>query len=390
VEVLPVTLSRPETAGRLIGALGNRPVADLLPWLPVMNTHGRAGVANLLTGDAYWLPEAIRKRGLTAEFRPVVISLLSDRSPRVRGIAVKALTKTSLPPPEAGAVEALLTPAATDIRRGALTMLASLPPDAAQASAARLAASKDNRQRDAAVELFREIGAKPRNGAVGDPRPVQSPIENLHSALAAGHTRLAQPRRPKQRRRPDGRAANVLTALGEIAARHRDVPVAISSWQGSREMLFGDVQHFPAPFGNPLQTARVWAGVGAGTRMPGGTPAKTGERVLGEAFREYWACRTALRRRRARRAACLRPGGDIGGAAVGRFGSGHAGGRARGPRRRLVAGRPAAAGRHPTEGGTSPQRRPACHGLPGRRVRQRHGYRRVPGRAQDHVRDRSP
>ena len=278
VELLPVTLSRPQTAGRLIRALGHRPVADLLPWLSIMDTHGRASVANLLTGNAHWLPEDIRKRGLAAEFRPVVICLLSDRSPLVREIAIKALTTTSLPPSEAVAVEALLTRTASDIRRGALTMLASLPPDAARASAARLTASKDKRQRDAAVELFREIGAKPENDAARDPGPIHRP---------------EPPQRPKQTLRPDGRAADVLAELGEIAARHRDVPVTISSWQGSGEMLFGDVRYFPSPFGNPFQVARVWPGEGASVGVPGGAPATAGEMVLGEAFREYWAGRPA-------------------------------------------------------------------------------------------------
>lgn len=293
VELVPVPLSRSATAGRLIHALGHRSVADLLPWLPVMDTRGRASVASLLTGDAHWLPEDVRKRGLTAEFRPVVIGLLSDRSSYVRKIAITALTKTSLPPSEAAAVEALLTRAATDIRRGALTMLASLPPDAARSSAARLAASKDKRQRDAAAELFREIGREPGNGQDREPGPVPLPIEDLHDTFGAGRSRPAQPQRRKQGPRPDGRTADVLVALGEIAERHRDVPVMISSWQGSHEMLFGDLRSFPSPFGNPFQTGRVWPGEGAAPGMPGGAPATAGEMVLGEAFREYWAGRPA-------------------------------------------------------------------------------------------------
>jgi hypothetical protein len=51
-----------------------------------------------------------------------------------------------------------------------------------------------------------------------------------------------RPQRRKHGPRPDGRTADVLVAFGEIAARHRDVPVVISSWQGSREILFGDVR----------------------------------------------------------------------------------------------------------------------------------------------------
>jgi hypothetical protein len=102
-----------------------------------------------------------------------------------------------------------------------------------------------------------------------------------------------RPQRRKHGPRPDGRTADVLVAFGEIAARHRDVPVVISSWQGSREVLFGDVRSFPSPFGNAFQTARVWPGEGASVGMPGRAPATAGEMVLGEVFREYWADRPA-------------------------------------------------------------------------------------------------
>lgn len=258
VEQLPVTVSQPETAGRLVRALGKRPVADLLPWLPVMDPGGRSMVASLISGEAWW---TTRKQELTAELRPVMIGLLSDRSSQVRGTAIRALTKTRLAPSEAPAVEALLTRAATDIRRGALTLLASLPRDAARASATRLAASADKRQRDAAAELLREIGGSAEPGA------------DLHVTLAAARTSPSLPRRPAARWRPDGRAGQVIMALGDLAAQHRDVPVTISSWQGSQEMLFGDIQHFPWPFRNAL----------------GGMP--TGGMVLGGVFRGWWTGR---------------------------------------------------------------------------------------------------
>ncbi len=89
---------------------------------------------------------------MTAELRPVMISLLRDRSSRVRNTALRALAKSRLAPSEAPAIEALLTRSATDTRRGALTLLASMPGAAARESAARLAASKDKRQRDAGAD----------------------------------------------------------------------------------------------------------------------------------------------------------------------------------------------------------------------------------------------
>ena len=52
VEQAPVTISRTATAGLLVRAVGDRPVADLLPWLPVMDSGARASVARLIAGTA--------------------------------------------------------------------------------------------------------------------------------------------------------------------------------------------------------------------------------------------------------------------------------------------------------------------------------------------------
>jgi hypothetical protein len=280
VEQAPVMISQAHAAGRLVQALGDRSAADLVPWLPVMDVHGRASVANLITGNGRWLPEAVRERGLTAEFRPVVIGLLSDRSSLVRGIAIAALSKTSLAPSEAPAIEALLTRAATDLRRGALTLLASLPPKQARACAARLSASADKRQQEAAAELSREIG-----DAAGDAAgPAAAPIEDLHAVFAAKRVPASAPRHPAGRRQASGGEADqVLLAIGEIADRQRDVPVTISWWQGTREMLFGDVRQFPSPFGHPWQARRGLPGTEQQAAASG--------MVLGEVFREWWAQR---------------------------------------------------------------------------------------------------
>jgi hypothetical protein len=233
----------------------------------------------------------VRRRGLIAELRPVVIGLLSDRSPAVRRIAIEALGKTRLAPSEAPAIEALLTRAATDLRRGALTLLASVPPKEARASAARLAASADSRQRDAAAELLREIGggASDASGGAGETagsaEGAGAPIADLHAVFAAKRVPVSAPKRPAARRNgPGGDAKQVLLEIASIAARHRDVPVTISWWQGTREMLFGDIQHFPSPFGFPWQARRGL--------VDDAEQAASGM-VLGEVFREWWAGRPA-------------------------------------------------------------------------------------------------
>lgn len=283
VEQVPITISRTATAGLLVQAVGDRPVADLLPWLPVMDAGGRISVARLIAGSAGTTtgPSPV----LLAEMRPVVIGLLTDRSSNVRGIAIEALTKTSLNPAEAPAIEALLTRAASDLRRGALTMLASLPKAVARDSAARLAASKDKRQREAAAELRRVIdGASPDAVASPDDAEVTQ-AEDLRAAFAAGRTPPIAPSASVRAPKPDKRTARALREIDEIAARHRDVPVILTNWQGRQEMLFGDVRHFPSPF-----VAVPWPGLArtGGGRWAGDQQGEGPQMVLGEVFHDWW------------------------------------------------------------------------------------------------------
>ena len=291
VEPAPVPLSRSATAGLLVRAVGDRPVADLLPWLPVMDPSARARVARLLTragrprASAHGAPgDPAEAPGLPGEFRPVIIGLLTDRSPLVRGIAIEALAKACLDPADAPAIEALLTRAASDLRRGALTMLAALPPAAARDSAARLSASKDKRQREAATELRRvldpDLPGPGRPDVVAPGAPDDHPA-GLRAAYQAGRSEPGRPRRLARRPRPDRRSGRLLLEIDDIAARHRDVPVTLANWQGSQEMLLADVKHFPAPFGPRPQAGTTGA---AST----GDPSRM---VLGEVFRAWWADR---------------------------------------------------------------------------------------------------
>ena len=286
VEAHSFTMSRAATANLLVQAVGTRPISDLLPWLSVMDTLGRAAAARLITGLAVGHGKA-EPYHLPAELRPVVIRLLTDRSSSVRGIAIEALTKTRLDPAEAPAIEALLTRTASDLRRGALTMLASLPSAAARESADRLAASKDKRQRDAAAELRRVLGTDgpgadgpgPLASGDGTSEAAADRPADLCAAYLTGRSEPAEPRRLARGPRPDKRSAQVLREIDEIAARHRDVPVTLVNWQGKREMLFGDVRHFPFPFG-----PRLGAGLAGGAGDAGGM-------VLGEVFHAWWAAR---------------------------------------------------------------------------------------------------
>lgn len=292
----PVRVSRALAAGFLVNARGRRPVSALLPWLPSMDAVGR-----------FWVAAQIaREPLLTAELRDGLIKLLSDRSSRVRQSAVRALGRTRLARSEAPAVEALLTRRATDTRRAALILLASLPQRAARASVGRLAASTNERQRAAATELARLIGAEPPAGqevatarrirADGGPRefsvdsptaPGSAPLEDLRVTLVGEHART-QPLVPRLPHRGssfgDDCARRIVQALDELVHEHRNTPVRMSSWQGSREVLLGDIQWGLA---SPFPAARIGPAAAAGG----------GEMVLGEVFREWWGARPAALRR---------------------------------------------------------------------------------------------
>jgi len=246
-----VPLSRAEAAMWLIRARGDRPAAALLPWLPAMGPDGR------------WLlaQEIAKEPVLDAGLRQVLVELLGDRSSHVRGKALEALRAVRLDPAEAPAVEALLTRAASDVRRGALTLLATLPSDAARASADRLAASRDKGQRDAAAELRRELGLA-----------ADEQIPDLNATLIDGEpcTPPLAPRAQFATRTFVGSAAvpELLEALDEIVRQHRNHRITCKRWDDEQEVLLADA-------GGLLRAA--------GLLRPDGQ-----DMVLGDAFRAAW------------------------------------------------------------------------------------------------------
>ena len=257
-----------------------------------MDSGGRASVARLIAGRS---DTTGRRPVLPATLRPVVIGLLTDRSAHVRGIAIEALTKTRLDPAEAPAIEALLTRAASDLRRGALTMLASLPRADARDSAARLAASKDKRQREAAAELRRVIDVESA-AAAGQQASAAAPAGDVRAAFTAGRTPPAPPRTSVRGPRPDKRTARTLQEIDEIAARHRDVTVTLTNWQGQRGDALRRRQALPFALRPPGLRPGL-AGACGGHRRPAGArrgvPRLVGERP--DALRGPDAARDALR-----------------------------------------------------------------------------------------------
>ncbi|HEX8006576.1 MAG TPA: DUF5724 domain-containing protein, partial [Trebonia sp.] len=283
VEREPVLLSRAAAASSLGDVLCGRPVADLAPWLKFMDLRGRAELASVLTGEMPHPP--VDLANASAADRRFLIGLLNDRSKHVRQPVVRRLAAAGLRPAEAPAVEALLTSGASGLRRELLTLLASLPPEAARASAARLTASTNKRQRDAASELQTLIGADLVSGddtgatvpsdAPGPAAEAPETADDILASVARGRTAPATPRQPDVSAEPRptydaGRARRDIEAIEEIIEQHWNTPITVSNWQGSWEMLFGDIWQQSSRY----ELLPVNAD---GTRM-----------LLGDVFRAWW------------------------------------------------------------------------------------------------------
>jgi hypothetical protein len=229
-----VSLSRGEAAMWLIRAQGRRPVAALLPWLPALGPDGRLLLAQAIAKEPV----------LDAGLRQVLVELLGDRSWHVRRKALEALRAVRLDPAEAPAVEMLLTRTASDVRRAALTLLATLPADAARASADRLAASKDKGRRDAGAELRRELGLA-----------ADEQIPDLNATLIDGKP-CTPPLAPRAElaTRTFGSAAvpELLEALDEVVHEHRDLRITYQRWDGEHEVLLADAGGLLWPDGQDM------------------------------------------------------------------------------------------------------------------------------------------
>ena len=220
---------------------------------------------------------------------------------------------------------------------------------------------------------------RPRRGAAR-PRP---------RTLRATDDRQPERTPPARRRRPSvrgprpgQRTARILEALDEIAARHRDVPVTMTNWQGQQEMLFGDVRLLPFAL-RRRGCGPAWPGGARGHSAPswcsarcsatGGTSRPDALRGPDDARTRFaaYVARDLPAGRTARRAAT-----GLADRRAGRTGAGAQTGKADWWRNLLLQ----LAG-DPPGGLEPPVRRPARHVLARGRARQRPRHRRVPGRA---------
>jgi hypothetical protein len=139
--------SKEEVANALVNSLGQRPPTRLIPHLERMGVYKRAAVVGLLAGQRQW----------ETETRDTLFALVGDASKQVREAALRGLVKCKITSAEAVSMEPLLERKSGDLRRGVLTLLSRQGDSDALASANRLLNAKSQPQRQAGIELLREL-----------------------------------------------------------------------------------------------------------------------------------------------------------------------------------------------------------------------------------------
>jgi hypothetical protein len=145
-------LDRRVVTAQMLGALGDRPPTQLLPYLPAFHPYHRAQIVGYLAEQKKW-------DRLT---RDSLLDLAGDSGSEVRKASYEALAKQPLQRGEAERLEGYLTRKTSDLRRGVIGLLAKQKDVDALASADRLLAAKDAQQRLAGLELLRQLAEADR------------------------------------------------------------------------------------------------------------------------------------------------------------------------------------------------------------------------------------
>ncbi len=318
VEAGPIELDREEVVDRLMTFRGGRPASRLARWLPAMGPWARERYAGLIGQEKILAPGS----------RAALITLVGDRSSRVREAAVTAVAKLRLDPSEAPELEQLLSRKAGDLRRGVITLLLNQDVEPALASVERLWASGDGPKRDAACEMLGQIAkvqpasaaraatamvvdgpsagqleqlaAVPgvvvsdevraaatarapkatRDASVPDsPSAPAAPLLDVGPGLGLYDPARRTPTRRPQRtgHRPSPVAGRIVSELDDLAEEYRDTSLTVTTWQGTQDVLLADADHWlPHPFHSHADEG-------------------SGGMILPEVFRTWWEQRPASR-----------------------------------------------------------------------------------------------
>jgi hypothetical protein len=276
-------VDRRDVTARMIGALGKRPPTRLLPYLAAFNPWTRRQVVELLAAQKKW----------DRMTRDSLLDLAGDTSSDVRQAVFTALAKGSLQREEAERLEGYLTRKTSDLRRGAIGLLAQQKDADALGSADRLLTAKDANQRLAGLELLRQLAEAGRQLAACQERarsyqatrkqPSKEEQTQLAAISEAGREKitldnalgLLNPAErspvvpPKKRNVPfiTDAAIACLKSLDEFVHEHREAEVVIEHGSratigregGDGPLLLGSISWgFPRPFlGVPPDQSKV-------------------------------------------------------------------------------------------------------------------------------------
>ena len=266
---LAVKADRTHVADALYMAIGDRPPTRLLPYLKTMSPAARATTAQLLGSQNM----------MDSDSRSALLTLVGDPGTAVRDQAVRAMRQLKIAAGDLPHLEGFLTRKASDLRRGLLGLILSLPDADAIASASRLMESKSAEQRRAGLDLLtqlREAGRSAEQATAAaasfkDERSATSRdeaiyLERLLNAEAVKHTlddaldlmdttQRTPAAVPEVRKTPvcTPAAIAMVKALNELIHSHREDVVTITSHNGdtSQQPLGGLQYGFASVFSSP-------------------------------------------------------------------------------------------------------------------------------------------
>ncbi|MGG6265687.1 DUF5724 domain-containing protein [Leptolyngbya sp. AN03gr2] len=146
-EWIKLESSQEHVATAMIMQMGTRSPKRLIPFISVMEPYSRQQVAGLLAAIKPW----------DAEIRATLFKLVGDSAQWVRETTIRLLHDCTITTDESIQIEQLLTRKASNLRRGILGLLLNQSDIDTIASAHRLLQAKQASQRQAGLELLREL-----------------------------------------------------------------------------------------------------------------------------------------------------------------------------------------------------------------------------------------
>ncbi len=254
------TVDREIASVVLLQSLGARPVTNLIPHLPELESSERA----------HALRKLAEPMPITAPVRAAFLAWVGDGTHAVRQAALAGLEKCELDDADAPGLEVLLTRTNGDLRRGIIGLLLRLPDHHALASADRLLSAGSAPQRLAGLELLRQLTdsqrcvtearARVATYRIQHPRLAndeRSQIENIENARTTAltlddglglfqHADRTWPARPVARQVAlhSAAAVRLLSALDDLVHQHRETSITMERWNNETvTMLLGEASH---------------------------------------------------------------------------------------------------------------------------------------------------